>query len=129
MRIIILLVCACLLSGVAYSKTCTRIDENGVKIKYACKEPEKRYRISYDIETTRRNNKITRKRIVPESVCTNYGSGSIERRECLVQARDKFKHQCRDYKERYDSATYRADQIKLERDMFCEAVETLRFVR
>ncbi len=126
---LMLLVFALLIPVAVYSQTCVKYDSNGQKHYYKCPENERSLKIQYDITTTRKNGKITKKEIVTDSVCKNYENGSIKRRNCLSQAKDKFEDQCYTWTQKYKNTYGNTDAIAIERDMYCDAEYNVKFMR
>ncbi len=115
--------------SLSYSQTCVKYDSNGQKHYYKCPENEESLRIQYDIATTRKNGKIIKKEIVTDSVCKNYENGSIKRRNCLSQAKDKFKDQCYTWTQKYKNIYGNTDSIQIEQEMYCDAEYNIKFAR
>ncbi|WP_335342614.1 hypothetical protein, partial [Sedimenticola hydrogenitrophicus] len=58
--------------------------------------------------------------IIHSSVCFNHRRGSVEYRQCRVDAKRYFNAQCNLYREKYDNSTSGYEtEVKRLRDKFC----------
>ncbi|MDW7646516.1 MAG: hypothetical protein SCI25_15945 [Desulfuromonadales bacterium] len=113
-----------LCASTAVAKTCKKYGPNGQVIYYNCSQnkPNKTVSPQWKTETTRENGKVVRKKILIDSVCYNYPTGSIEYRECRRQADDYFAEKCADLERRYKETRSPYNQeYKIDMESFCRA--------